>query len=186
MKIVCLDFETANNFKCSTCSAGLAVIENGKITKKNFWLVKPHIDYLYFNPVNIMLHGIDETKVKNAPEFDFVYSQIKEIINNSLLVAHNAKFDNQVLCETLDLYNIRYPKLDFLCTYKIALKTWIGLENFKLNTICNYLGFNFEHHNAQNDAVACGKVLLAALEEKNVSTVEELIAILGIEYEGIK
>ena len=38
-------------------------------------------------------------------------------------------------------------------------------ENHKLNTMCNLLGIELDHHHAGSDSRACGKILLRCLEE---------------------
>lgn len=36
-----------------------------------------------------MIHGIDEDPVKDAPEFDFIYEQIRHLFNNAIAVAND-------------------------------------------------------------------------------------------------
>lgn len=180
MRAVCIDFETANRFAESICAVGIAVIENGQIIHSKHWYVKPHLDYTYFEPFNTMIHGIREEDVINAPGFDVVFNEIKPFLVDATIVAHNASFDISVMRKALDLYELSYPENNYLCTYKTALRTWSGLENYKLNTICNFLQHKFVHHNAQEDAVACGKILLSALNEKGVSTIDELAHSIGM------
>ncbi|KJS86989.1 MAG: exonuclease [Peptococcaceae bacterium BICA1-8] len=180
MRAVCIDFETANSFVGSICSVGLAIIEGGCVVDTKYWLVKPHHQYSYFDPFNIRIHGIDEEAVKDAQEFDAIYDQIKPLFNNAVVVAHNAAFDMSALRHVLTLYEIEYPEVEYICTYKTALRTWDGLENYKLNTVCKYLKHSFTHHNAQEDAIACGKVLLSALAAKGSSSIEELTSLIGM------
>ena len=85
-----------------------------------------------------------------------------------------------VLRHILDLYEIPYPEVDYLCTYKTALKTWSGLDNYKLDTVCKFLNHDFAHHNALEDAIACGNVLLSALSARGVTTIKELAALVGM------
>lgn len=180
VKAVCIDFETANSFMGSICSVGLAIIEDGCLVDKKCWLVRPHVKHSRFHPMNVRIHGIKEQDVQNEDEFDFVYSQIKPLLSNAVIIAHNAAFDIAVLRNALDLYGMEYPEVDYLCTCKIAQKTWIGLENYKLNTVCKFLKHDFIHHNAQEDAVACGKVMLSAMSKNGVSSIPELVTGLGI------
>ena len=181
MKIICIDFETANRFAGSICSVGLALIEGRRIVDAKHWLVKPHAKYFCFDPFNVCIHGIDEQTVKNEPEFDVVYKQMEPLLKDAVIAAYNAAFDITALCQALDLYGISYPEIDYLCTYEIALKTWRGLKNYKLGTVCKFLKIDFNHHNAQEDAIASGKIMLAALAEKDVSSVNELANILNID-----
>jgi DNA polymerase-3 subunit epsilon len=53
MRAVCIDFETANGFIGSACSVGIAVLEEGQIVDTNYWLIKPHPQYSYFDPLNV-------------------------------------------------------------------------------------------------------------------------------------
>jgi len=181
MRAVCIDFETANGFIGSACSVGIAVIENGQIIDTKYWLIKPHPDYDYFDPFNVRIHGIKANHVKDAPEFDLIYAQIRPLMKNAYVIAHNASFDMSVLRHVLDLYEISYPEVDYLCTYKTALKTWSGLDNYKLDTVCKFLKHDFAHHNALEDAIACGHVLLSALSERRASTIKELASLVGMQ-----
>ena len=181
LRAVCFDFETANRFAGSICAVGLALIEGERIVDAKHWLVKPHKKYFCFDPFNVSIHGIDEQTVKNKPEFNVLYKQIEPLLKDAVIVAHNAAFDVTALCQALDLYGIPRPEADYLCTYEIALKTWRGLKNYKLSTVCKFLKIQFNHHNALEDAIASGKIMLAALAEKDVSSVNELAAVLNID-----
>lgn len=180
MKALCIDFETANSFVGSICAVGIAVIENGDIIASKEWPVKPHSDYYFFDSLNTMIHGITEKDVRNSPEFNEVYFQLKPYFENAILVSHNAAFDMSCLRNVLELYNLPYPENQYFCTYKAALKTWDGLENYKLNTVCKHIDFSFNHHNAKEDAIACGKVLLAALSKKGTLDIFKFADIIGM------
>ncbi|MDQ2085821.1 3'-5' exonuclease [Herbivorax sp. ANBcel31] len=180
MRILCIDFETANRFVGSICAVGIAIIENGEILDSKEWLIKPHPDYNYFHPINTRIHGIRKEDVINAPEFNEVYSIIQAYFKDSILAAHNAAFDMSCLRHVLDLYDLPCPEIQYFCTYKAASKTWDRLENHKLNTVCGHIGFNFKHHNAKEDAIACGKVLLASLAENRVDNPALLADTIGM------
>ena len=59
------------------------------------------------------------------------------------MVAHNAKFDMNVLRATLDYYKIPWPELDYACTVKLSRAVWPDLVNHKLNTMAAYIGVEF-------------------------------------------
>lgn len=181
MRFAALDFETANSYIGSICAIGLAIVEDGSIVNKKYWLIKPHKDYNYFDPFNVMIHGITENMVKTAEEFDFIYKkELLPLIQNLIIIAHNASFDMSALRHVLDLYQIEYPEVQYLCTYKAALKTWDGLENYKLDTISKFLNFEFEHHNAEQDALACANILLAILNKNRLNNINQLSDIIGL------
>ncbi len=174
MRYTCIDFETANINYESVCAVGIALFEEGQLVESKSWLVKPHEDYFYFDPINVMIHGIIEEDVIKSSEFDEVYKEVLPFFSDSILVAHNAAFDMSVLRHVLTLYNISFPRVDYLCTYKIAQKTWLGLENYRLDTICKHLNYDFHHHDAREDAIACGSILSWAIKEHGVNTAVEL------------
>lgn len=181
MRFAAIDFETANSFIGSICAIGLAVVEDGSIKDRKYWLVKPHRDYEYFDPFNVMIHGITGNMVKNEEEFDSIYKkELLPLIQDGILIAHNASFDMSALRHVLDLYQIEYPEVQYLCTYKAALKTWDGLENYKLDTISRFLDFKFKHHNAGEDALACANILLAILNKNKLDDIIQLSNIIGL------
>ncbi len=181
MRFAAIDFETANSFIGSICAIGLAIVEDGSIVNKKYWLIKPHKDYNYFDPFNVMIHGITKSMVKDAEEFNTVYEkELLPLIQDNIVIAHNASFDMSALRHVLDLYQIDYPEIQYLCTYKAALKTWDCLENYKLDTISRFLNFKFKHHNAEEDALACANILLAILNKNNSNDIIGLSNIIGL------
>lgn len=181
MRFTALDFETANSFIGSICAVGLAIVEDGVVVDKKYWLIKPHEDHRYFDPFNVYIHGITRDMVEDAQEFDAVYlSEIMPIIKDSVLAAHNAAFDMSALRHVLDLYHIDYPEIPYVCTFKAAQKTWAELENHKLDTVSRHLNFRFVHHNAQEDALACANILSEIFKEKKLSDFDTLTKALGM------
>ena len=124
-----------------------------------------------FNWRNIQIHGIRPEDVMDAPTFDELYKkELKQLLNGELIVAHNASFDISVLRHMLDYYQIDYPTFDYLCTVKISQKTWRHLSSHRLNLVSDYLGFDFKHHNALEDCLACSNLLINACKEKSCET----------------
>ena len=91
------------------------------------------------------------------------------------MVAHNAKFDMNVLRATLDYYKIPWPELDYACTVKLSRAVWPDLVNHKLNTMAAYMGVEFKHHYALDDAETCAKIVLEAAKVKGVNSLPDLL-----------
>ncbi len=181
MRFTALDFETANSFIGSICAVGLAVVEDGAVIDKKYWLIKPHKDHRYFDPFNVYIHGITKDMVADASEFDTVYTnEIASAIQGTVLAAHNAAFDMSALRHVLDLYHIEYPSIQYVCTFKAAQRAWAELENHKLDTVSRYLNFQFTHHNALEDALACANILLEVFKEKQLGDFNALTQALGM------
>ena len=99
------------------------------------------------------------------------------------MVAHNAKFDMNVLRATLDYYKIPWPELDYACTVKLSRAVWPDLVNHKLNTMAAYMGVEFKHHYALDDAETCAKIVLEAAKVKGVNSLPDLLKVTGVPLE---
>jgi DNA polymerase-3 subunit epsilon len=166
MNFTVIDFETANSKRASACALGIVKVVDGKIVDKKSWLIKPHD--MKFNGMNIAIHGIRPDDVRDCQEFDYLYeSEFKKYLENELVVAHNASFDMSVLRKTLDHYNIEYPEFDYLCTVKLSKRVWPELMNHKLNTVSEFLGFDFKHHDALDDCLAAANIMVKACEKES-------------------
>lgn len=169
MNFTVIDFETANSKRASACSIGIVKVVDDICVLEKEWLIKPPT--MDFNWRNIQIHGIRPEDVVDAPTFDELYKkELKQILEGELIVAHNASFDISVLRHMLDYYQIDYPTFDYLCTVKISQKTWRHLSSHRLNLVSDYLGFNFKHHNALEDCLACSNLLVNACLEKECET----------------
>lgn len=178
MRFVAIDFETANEKRSSPCSIGIVVVNNGQVIERVYYLIKPK--EMRFMPINIGIHGIRPAMVKNELEFDEVWERIKAYFNDTLVVAHNAAFDISVLRNTLQLYNIDMPSFRYICTMKLSRNFYCGLENVKLNTVNKFLGYEFNHHDALADALACANILMKISEELNTNDINYISKVVGV------
>ncbi|WP_315081356.1 exonuclease domain-containing protein [uncultured Clostridium sp.] len=178
MNFVAIDFETANEKRNSPCSIGIVVVKNGEIIEEVHHLIKPK--EMRFMPINIGIHGIRPRMVQNELEFDKVWEKIKHYFNETLVIAHNASFDISVLRNTLELYNIEMPEFQYICTMKLSRNFYSNLDNARLNTVNNFLGYEFKHHDALADAMACSNILLNICEELNIRDISEISKCVGV------
>jgi DNA polymerase-3 subunit epsilon len=156
-----IDFETANGKRSSACSAGIVVVRDGTIVERYHDLIKP--TPYDFAPYNTFIHGITEDQVKDAPTFIDWYDMRATLLDETLVIAHNAAFDMSVLRYGLDAYNHQYPSLTYICTLQ-ASRALINSSDYKLNTLCKELGIMLNHHNALSDAEASAQLLLKISE----------------------
>ena len=178
MNFIAIDFETANEKRNSPCSIGIIVVRNGNVVEKIHHLIRPK--EMRFMPINIGIHGIRPAMVKDELEFDKVWDKIKHYFNNNLVIAHNASFDISVLRNTLDLYGIEAPEFNYICTMKLSRNFYSDLDNAKLNTVNNFLGYEFKHHDALDDAMACSNILLNISNELGTKDINEISRLLGV------
>lgn len=180
MRIVAIDFETANTNLASACSLGVTIYNEGEIIDNFEWLLKPNEKYFYFT--NSHIHGIYEEDVINESEFVFYYDELAAILKDSVIVAHNANFDICVLNALCDLYGLDRFKNDYLDTVKISRLVYPELINHKLDTVARYLDFNFNHHNAKSDSYACLMILLKAMEAYKTYELDDFMSKIGIHF----
>ena len=71
MKLVAIDFETADQSADIACAIGIVSIEKGKITKKGYRLIRPPRRHFIFS----YIHGISWADVEAQPTFIDVWDQ---------------------------------------------------------------------------------------------------------------
>lgn len=176
---IALDFETASGSPGSICAIGLAWIGNGQVMQTAHRLVRPHD--MRFNPWHVAVHGIQPHDVEYEPEFPAIWDELLPHLETvPMLLAHNAPFDIGVLRAALKHYGQPWPTLSFLCTVKIARAAWPDLENHKLSTVAQHIGFALRHHLADSDAAASAHILLRAMTEAGMEDLQSLLAKYGI------
>ncbi|XXN13857.1 MAG: exonuclease domain-containing protein [Candidatus Hodgkinia cicadicola] len=81
----------------------------------------------YFNPEPtkvskeaFIIHGIDNKFLETQPKFEVEAGKILQIVNNNKLIAHNAKFDKQMLARELKLANLSTLNAQWYDTLKLA------------------------------------------------------------------
>ncbi|WP_341224834.1 3'-5' exonuclease [uncultured Arcticibacterium sp.] len=171
MDFITIDFETATAQRDSPCEIGLTFVENFKIVDSKSWLIKPL--YEEFNSFNISIHGIRPRDVADKPEFDVLWNEIKPLIENKFLIAHNAGFDFSVLRKTLETYNLPFPELEYSCSYIFSKKVWFGLPAYDLKTLCNHNGISFNHHRAEADSRATAELVIKAFKKNGVTSKDD-------------
>ena len=92
-----IDFETANEQRCSVCSVGVVIVRDGQIVDSFYSLIHPEPEYYQWFCQQV--HGLSEEDTEDAPVFPFVWEKIAPKIEGSPLVAHNSPFDKGCLKE---------------------------------------------------------------------------------------
>lgn len=182
MRIVALDFETANASMASACSLGITIYEEGEILDSFEWYFKPYHRYAFFT--NSHIHGITMDDVINEKEFVFYYERLTEILKDAVIVAHNAPFDICVLNAMCDAYGLNHFENRYIDTVLISRRVYPELFNHRLNTVCEYLNIELMHHNGGSDAFACLMILLKAMEAYNSYNLDEFMNMIHINYKN--
>lgn len=172
---VAIDFETANEHRGSPCSVGMAAVEQGRVVRSWSTLIQPPADLGHFNPYNVRVHGITANDVAAAPRWKPVLADILSFADGRPLVAHNAGFDLSVIRAACDAEGIAWPELRYSCSQVVARRTW-KLLAYGLPHCMDAAGLDFtNHHNAEADSRASAEVMLAAMQEAGVSSLDDLL-----------
>jgi len=165
-KFIVIDVETANADYSSICQIGIAEFVNGEMIDTWETLVNPED---YFDGMNISIHGITENMVKKSPTFSEIYNELKEKINNNIVV-HHMPFDRIAINRACEINNLEQIETNWLDSAKVVRRTWteFSYSGYGLSNITKHLEISFKHHNALEDAIATGKVMLKAFEKSGM------------------
>jgi DNA polymerase-3 subunit alpha (Gram-positive type) len=192
MNPVELDMEQASYVVFDVETTGLSVINNklieiagvkmigSKVIDRFAAFVNPHEKIPYHIT---QLTNITDEMVRDAPELSSVFPKFLEFIGDSVLVAHNARFDMgflQEACRQLSVPALTNPVLDTLELGRLLYPT---LKNHRLNTLSDKFKVSLEnHHRAVDDAEALGNVLFHMLKdayERSITNLAQLNDYVG-------
>jgi DNA polymerase-3 subunit epsilon len=161
LKLVAIDFETADCSADSACAIGVVTIERGRITQKGYQLIRPPRRNFVFS----YIHGITWVDVMAQPSFIEVWDHFRPCWKDAdYFLAHNAPFDRNVLTACCSAAGRRPPKVPFICTVRVARSHW-NFRPANLPAVCTQLGISLKHHDAASDALACASIALRAMKE---------------------
>ena len=137
-------------------------------------------------PQNIVeLTGITDSMVAGAPKEGEAVRKFFEFCGeDSVLVAHNASFDTEVIRSACERNGIEY-NYSHIDTLVLAQSLISGIKNYKLDTISNHFKLpKFDHHRADEDAGALAAIfekLLALTAEKGVERVSQINELIPVD-----
>lgn len=180
MLITAIDFETANYSPASVCAVGVSCMEDGELTDEYYTLIRPADNVSRFDPGNIRIHGIHPEDVEDAPGFHETYDKLLPLLSDSLVCAHNARFDMGCLKAACRNVGLPLPRFSWFDTVALSRKLYPSLPHHRLNDMCDYLDVDLNHHNAASDAYGCLMIVVHAMEDTGIYDIEELLHQTGI------
>ena len=157
-RFIAFDVETPNNANNRMSAIGITVVEHGRIVEEFSTLVNPEC---HFDTFNVHLTGITPEMAADAPTFAQLWPVIGPMLDGGVLLAHSAPFDMGVLSKCLCAYEIRWRESAiYACTCQMGRRCYPQLDNHRLNTLCDYLGIQLDHHQAGSDSRACAELFL--------------------------
>ncbi|MCZ6864178.1 MAG: exonuclease domain-containing protein [Candidatus Dadabacteria bacterium] len=99
----------------------------------------------------ISIHGITQVMVNHAPLFRDIAKDLLDFLNDTVIVAHNAKFDLEFLSSELKNLNQSLPENEVIDTLGIA-RRYYSFPSNSLGEIARYIGLPIdEEHRALAD-----------------------------------
>lgn len=149
---------------------GAVKIINGEIVDRFSTFINPGKIYGKQQKIPkkiVEVTSITDDDVKDAPEIYEVMKNFNNFIgNDSVLVAHNAKFDIRFLNFWLNEQCKFHEADSYICTMELDKILFPDAENHKLCSCIERFGIKNEHaHRAVDDAEATAKLFLKQREE---------------------
>lgn len=147
---IILDLENPNTRGNSICAIAITVVKDNKIIEEKYTLINPEDR---FDAINSQITGIYPNQVLDVPTLKEYWTEIKDLLENNVIVGHNITYDLSVLSKSLSRYDIPVPEFRYCCTLALSRK-YIQADSYHLENLCNDLGFTYESHIASEDVKA--------------------------------
>lgn len=174
-KYAVVDLEaTSAGSNAKIIQVGIVIIENSQIVKTYETDVNPHEKLTSHIR---QLTGLTDKRLRKAPDFSQVAREIYELIEDAIFVAHNVKFDANLLAEALfwEGFELVTPRVD---TVELAQVFFPMFEKYNLGILCEQLDIPLKHaHTAIADASATATLFLK-IQEKIQKLPKELVEYL--------
>ncbi|MDD6153651.1 MAG: 3'-5' exonuclease [Elusimicrobia bacterium] len=177
IRFACLDTETTGlspETGGKICEIAVSVSQGGRMVDEFSTLLNPGMP---MSPEVIAIHGITNEMVKDAPFFADVLPRLLGLLDNCVIVAHNADFDVSFLRAEFAACGMRFPPYPVVDTLKLARKSGKFARN-RLGLIAEELGISCQGwHRAMADTKMAEQIFyyfLTILSKEGVTTLEQL------------
>lgn len=171
-RYVVVDLEaTGTGADAKIIQIGIVLVENGEIIDSYATDINPY-ELLDDHIKN--LTGITDQQLSQAPDFGQVASTIYDMIGDAIFVAHNVKFDANLLAEALffEGYELLTPRVD---TVELAQLFFPTFEKYSLGNLAEHLELGLDQaHTAISDAMATARLLIK-IQEKIKSLPQSIV-----------
>ncbi|MCX4834477.1 TerD family protein [Streptomyces sp. NBC_01016] len=141
--------------------AVVTIGRDGEQTGEFSTLLDPGCD-----PGPVDVHGLTTERLRGAPTFDQVAERIGAMLQNRVLVAHNAQFDYDFLAYEFARARTWLPVSQRLCTLALNRQVDPPTADMKLGTLAAHYGVPQRHaHDALDDTRVLAGILRASLQE---------------------
>ncbi|WP_460037871.1 TerD family protein [Streptomyces cavourensis] len=134
---------------------------DGEQTGEFSTLLNPGCD-----PGPVHVHGLTAERLRGAPTFEQVAGRIGALLQDRVLVAHNAQFDYDFLAHEFARARLYLPVSQRLCTLALNRQVDPPAADMKLGTLAAHYGVQqLRAHDALDDTRVLAGILRATLRE---------------------
>ncbi len=118
------------------------------------------------------LTGISNAMVADAPYFEDIASELHELIDGAVFVAHNARFDYSFIKKAFEQFGFTF-KPQIVCTVKLSRALYSSSRHHNLDAICERIGYvRNESHRALADVDAMLAFVQHAIQDRGIECVD--------------
>jgi DNA polymerase-3 subunit epsilon len=167
MDFTAIDVETANADLASICQIGIATYAEGRLQDSWCSLIDPED---YFDGINVSIHGITESMVRNAPNWRRLLPIISTKLRNRIVVSHTP-FDRVAVGRACEKAGSDLWECEWLDSARVVRRTWrqFSKSGYGLSDIAGHLGIEYGAHDALEDARCAGEVMLRAIAQSGLT-----------------
>lgn len=189
LTFVAFDFETTglDPRRDEIVEIGAVKIKGSQVIGEFHTLVKPRRG---MSRKSMEITGISSEMLENAPAIEEVLPKFLDFIADSVLVAHNAKFDYSFL--RVAIRNVMGEERDFSYIDTLGMaKALLDIKGYSLDKVAKELKItDFKHHRALDDARAVAQIftkLVSRARRRGVETLGDLGRLKAdIDYRRVK
>jgi DNA polymerase III epsilon subunit family exonuclease len=155
---VVFDFETTGTEPLTDMitEIGAVKIVDGRIVERFGTLVNPGVR---ISQKITELTGIDDAMVADKPSFSQIAGDVYKFFEGAILVGHNVDFDYKFLRKHSSECGYYYYNKS-MDTLQFSREAMPGLGNYKLKTVAEKFGIEFNAHRAVDDSYATAQMFL--------------------------
>ena len=183
-RITVFDIEVLNQDPASICAIGIVELIDGEITSTYYSLIKPK--NLSYDAYRYKVHQIKPKSLYKEKTFSEVWQEIHHYFEESIVVSHDIQGDMMNLRAAFKQNRIPYPHLYMSCTNVLAHLVYPHLHKYNVKELSLMIGFNFQAHQALDDAKACAQILIEMLKHEDCSTITALHQKFRLEFGEMK
>ncbi|MBI4225859.1 DNA polymerase III subunit epsilon, partial [Candidatus Roizmanbacteria bacterium] len=154
---------------------GIIRVENNEVTEELNTLVNPQT---YVSPFIESFTGIKKEELEEAPTFSDLSEQVYSLLNEAILVAHNARFDYSFIRREFKRLGITFSSKT-LCTAQLSRRLFPEHRSHGLSALIERFNLACDNrHRAYSDALVLWQFIQKLKESVSKNRLAKIIKIL--------